>query len=321
MLNDDFRELKDRIAGGIIPATATPWTPEPEYELAEDDLRRLVEYLTGVDGIVAVIANAHTGECKLLSRAMKQEVIRVHKEAAGDTPVFSGVYGENSIQAAEMAREAQDAGADAVMLLPLDTYANQDPRTPVEHFERVADAVDIPLINFQFPTWGSSGIPISAHVEICKHPSVIAFKEASFDPVRYEETVRALDHVRDDFTMMTGNDTFLTHAYHLGSETGLIGYGNLVPELQVEKLRAVRNDDMDRAKEIREKMLPLTNHIFGEPQGRYRARTKVALEMQGIFEHDTLLPPQQQIDMEERQELREILADLGALDPLSPDNA
>ncbi|WP_224338004.1 dihydrodipicolinate synthase family protein [Haloprofundus halobius] len=311
MLRDDFREMKEHISGGIMPATAVPWTPD--YELIEDDLSSLVSYLAGVDGIVGLVANAHTGECKMLSREMKQRVIRVHKEAAGDVPVFSGVYGESSLQAAEMAREAEEAGADGLMLLPLDIYSNQDPREPVEHFERVAEAVDIPLINFQFPTWGSAGLPISAHVEICSLPEVIGFKEASFDPMRYEETVRALDHIRDDFTQLTGNDTFLYHAYHLGAETGLIGYGNLVPELHVEKIRAVHDGDLERAKEIREQLLPLTNHVFGTPEGRYRARVKAALEMQGIFQYDTLLPPQQQISAEERQELREILVDLGEL--------
>ncbi|MFB6135626.1 MAG: dihydrodipicolinate synthase family protein [Halobacteriaceae archaeon] len=313
MLREEFRGLKEQISGGIIPATAVPWTPEPEYELVESDLRDHVSNLASVDGVVGLVANAHTGECKLLDRETKQEVVRVHKEAAGDVPVFSGVYGESSLLAAEMAREAEEAGADGVMLLPLDIYGHEDPEEPVEHFRRVAEAVDVPLINFQFPTWGSPGIPIEAHAEICNLPEVIGFKEASFDPVRYDRTVRALEPLRDDFTMMTGNDTFLKHAYTLGAETGLIGYANLVPELHVEKLRAVHDDDHERAQEIREKMLPLTNHVFGEPEGKYRNRTKVALQMQGVFEHDTMLPPQQQIDMAERQELREILDDLGEL--------
>jgi 4-hydroxy-tetrahydrodipicolinate synthase len=311
MLRDEFRGMKERLSDGIIPATATPWASG--YEIAEDDLRTHVSNLAGVDGIVALMANAHTGECKMLDRETKQEVVRLHKEAAGDVPVLSGVYGESSPRAAEMAREAEAAGADGIMLLPLDVYAHEDPAEPIEHFRHVADAVDVPLVNFQFPTWGSSGIPISAHVEICNMPEVVAFKEASFDPIRYERTVRAVDPVRDDFTMMTGNDTFLYHAYELGAESGLIGYANLVPERHVEKVQAVNRGDLDRAREIREELLPLTNHVFGQPEGKYRARVKAALEMQGVFEHDTLLPPQAGIGPEEKQELREILQDLGEL--------
>jgi len=312
MLKDEFRDLKEHISGGIIPATANPWHPD-DYSLVKDDLRGHVEDLVEVDGIKAVIANAHTGETKMQDDETYQEVIETHVEAAGDTPVFAGVYGESSVEAAKLAQKAKDAGADGAMLLPLDVYSHQIPEEPVNHYRYVGEEVDFPLINFQFPTWGSSGLPIEAHVEICKLPHTIAFKEASFDPVRYDRTIRAVDHLREDCTIMTGNDTFLMHAYQLGAETGLIGYANLVPELHVEKIRAVHNDDMERAREIREKLLPLTNHIFGQPEGRYRARVKAALKMQGTFEHETLLPPQEQISATEREELREILADLDRL--------
>jgi 4-hydroxy-tetrahydrodipicolinate synthase len=307
----EHERLADAIDGGIIPATVNPFTPD--YELLEDDLIAHVEDLVATDGIEAVICNAHSGECNLTDRETKRQIIETHVDAAGDTPVFSGVGGQSSLQTVEQAKMAEDAGAEALMLLPIEAYANGDPRTAIEHFERVADAVDVPLIDFQFPTWGGAAIPIEAHVEICSMEQVIAFKEASFDPVRYDRTVRALSSIRDQFTMMTGNDTFLYHAYLLGAQTGLIAYANLVPDLHVEKLRAVHAGDLDRAMEIRRRILPLTNHVFGEPQGRYLARTKAALEMIGTFEHDTLLPPQQQIGHEERAELREILQDLGEL--------
>lgn len=311
MLRDAFRDLKDRIAGGIIPATATPWTPG--HELAVDDLETHVRALACLDGVVALMATAHTGECKLLDAETRRAVIRVHADAAGGTPVFAGVYGESSALAAERAQQAVAAGADGVMLLPLDLYANQDAAEPVAHFERVADAVDVPLVDFQFPTWGSPGIPIEAHVEICSLPGVIGIKEASFDPVRYERTVRALEPIRDDVTVMTGNDTFLYHAYGLGAETGLIGYGNLVPDRHVALLGAVHRGDDERARVIRDELRPLTDHLFAVPQGRYRARVKAALTLQGRFEHDTMLPPQQGIDPSELDELRGILRDLGEL--------
>lgn len=313
MLAERFRPLKEHIEDGIIPATVTPWSQAPDYELVESDLRAHVSNLAETDGVVGLMANAHSGECKMLDGETHRRVIEVHSEAAGDTPVFSGIYGESSIRAVESAKRAVEAGAEALMLLPLDVYAHEDPREPVEHFRRVGEAVDVPLINFQFPTWGSPGIPLEAHREICALPSVIGFKEASFDPVRYERTVRTLADLDDDFTMMTGNDTFLYHAYVHGAVSGLIGYANLVPDLHVEKVQAVNRGDLDRARQIRERMLDLTNFVFGPPEGKYRARCKVALRMQGVFEHDTLLPPQSGIDEAERDELRSILDELDRL--------
>jgi len=308
----EFEELKEAIKGGIIPATVTPWTPE--YELDEESLHRHVSDLATVDGLVAVIANAHSGEAKMADMDVKEEVIRAHQEATGDDAyVFSGVAGESTLQAAEQARRAEAAGADAIMPVPIDVYSHGDPQILLDHYQGIADAVDIPLIVFQFGNYGDIAQPIRAYVEAVKMDEVIALKDATFDPVRYEKTVRALEPFRDEFTLLTGDDTFLFHSYHLGAESALISYANLIPDMHVEKLRAVHDGDMERAMELRREMMPLTNFLFGDPPGRYRARVKEALEMMGTFEHATVLPPQQPLDTEERSELQGILQDLGEL--------
>ena len=311
-MRSDYREVMNSLKGGIIPATVTPLTPD--LDVAEDDLYNHIDHLSSVDGIVALIANAHSGECKMSPAADKEEVIRIHNEAAGDDAmVFSGVAGESTPVAVEEAKRAEAAGADALMPVPIDVLSHGDPQILIDHYRGIADAVDIPLIAFQFGNYGDIAQPISAYVELCRMDEVVALKDASFDPVRYEETVRALKPYWDEFTMMTGNDTFLYHSYLLDSETALISYANLIPELHVEKLRAVKEGDKERAFEIRQEMLPLTNYLYGDPPGRYRIRIKEALELQGVFEHGTVRPPQQQLSPDERDELRRILQDLGEL--------
>lgn len=307
-----FEELKDAIKGGVIPATVTPWTPE--YDLDEDALHRHVSDLVSHDGLVAVIANAHSGEAKMADMAVKEDVIRHHVEAAGDDAyVFSGIAGESTLQAIEQAKRAEAAGADALMPVPIDVYSHGDPQILLDHYRGIADAVDVPLIAFQFGNYGDIALPISAYVEAVRMDEVIALKDATFDPVRYDKTVRALAPYRDEFTLLTGDDTFLFHSYHLGAESALISYANLIPDMHVEKLRAVHANDLDRAKELRREMMPLTNFVFGDPPGRYRARVKTALEMLGTFEHPTVLPPQQPLSTEERSELQGILQDMDLL--------
>lgn len=311
-MRPDYREVMDTIKGGIIPATVTPLTPD--LDVAEDDLYGHIEELSSVDGIPALIANAHSGECKMSPADDKEEVIRIHREAAGDdTMVFSGVAGESTPLAVDEAKRAEAAGADALMPVPIDVLSHGDPQILIDHYRSIADAVDVPLIAFQFGNYGDIAQPISAYVELCRIDEVVALKDASFDPVRYEKTVRALKPYWDQFTMMTGNDTFLYHSYELDSETALISYANLVPEMHVEKLRAVKEGDHDRARKLRQEMLPLTNYLYADPPGRYRIRIKEALELQGVFEHGTVRPPQQQLSSAERDELRQILQDLGEL--------
>lgn len=65
---------------------------------------------------------------------------------------------------------------------------------------------------------------------------MLCLKNATFDAVRYEETVRALEPYRDQFTLMTGEGVFLYQSYVLGAETALIAYASVVPDITRRKI-------------------------------------------------------------------------------------
>ncbi len=310
-MREDFRELKEELDGGVVPATVTPLTPE--YEIAVEDLHRHIEQLSRVDGLVGLMANAHSGEAGMTPTDEKVTVVEETIAAADGVRVFSGVGGESTTMAVEEAKALEAAGAEALMPVPIAVQSNGDPQIIWDHYRGIADAVDIPLIAFQFGNYGNINLPVGTFVELCTWDEVIALKDASWTYPRYEETVRALDPIRDQFTLLNGNDTFMYHAYHLGADGALIGYANIVPEMHVEKLRAVHAGDLDRARALRREMIDLTNFVWKEPVPRYRQRTKAALQMQGVFEHDTCRPPQQPLPASEKDELRNILQDLGEL--------
>ncbi|MFB6173772.1 MAG: dihydrodipicolinate synthase family protein [Halobacteriales archaeon] len=310
-MNTEFAALKDEIKDGVIPATVVPLTPD--IEVAEDDLLTHAGTLASVEGVPALIANAHSGESTMTPTEEKVEIVRLHREAAGgDARVFSGVHGESTPQAAAEARRLVEAGAEALMPVPIGVQSHGDPRILRDHYRGIADAVDVPLIAFQFGNYGAINQPVSAWVQLVEMEEVIALKDATFDPVRYEKTVRALSHI-EDYTLLSGNDTFLYHSYHLGAESALISYANLVPEMHVEKVRAVNRDDLERGRELRAAMRELTDFLYADPPGRYRNRIKAALELQGVFEHDTVRPPAQSLGPEAKDELAGILRRMGEL--------
>lgn len=311
-MSDSYDSLQADLDGGVVPATVTPLTPD--YEIAVADLHAHIDNLAGVDGLTGLMANAHSGESSMTPTEEKVTVVEETIEAAdGRARVFSGVSGESTTIAVEEAKALEAAGAEALMPVPIDVQGNGDPQIIWDHYRGIADAVGIPLIAFQFGNYGNISLPVGTFTELVQWDEVIALKDASWTYPRYEETVRALDHVRDEFVLLNGNDTFMYHAYHLGADGALIGYANLVPELHVAKLRAVLDGDLDRAREIRREMMPLTNFIWKDPVPRYRQRTKAGLRMQGYFEHETCRPPQQRISASEKDELRNILQDLGEL--------
>lgn len=311
-MSEAYQDLKETLDGGVVPATVTPLTPD--YDIAVDDLHAHIDQLASVDGLTGLMTNAHSGESTMTPTEEKCKVIEETITAAdGRAHVFSGVSGESTPMAVEEAVALEEAGAEALMPVPIAVQGNGDPQIIWDHYRGIADAVDIPLIAFQFGNYGDINLPIGTFSELVQWDEVIALKDASWTYPRYEETVRALDHVRDEFVLLNGNDTFMYHAYHLGADGALIGYANIVPELHVAKLRAVQSGDLERAREIRREMMDLTNFIWKDPVPRYRQRTKAALKMQGYFEHDTCRPPQQPISAEEKDELRNILQDLGEL--------
>lgn len=118
-----------------------------------------------------------------------------------------------------------------------------------------------------------------------------------------------IDHIRDDFTLMTVNDTFLVRAYHLGAETGLIGYANLVPELHVEKIRAV-HEYMGRPRDSR-KTAATDRSRLRRTRGDAIALARRLRSRCRASSSTIRFPPREQIDSAEREELREILEDLG----------
>ena len=113
---------------GIFPATICPFTPNDEINQAA--LKAHVADLADVDGIVGVLCNGHAGENYLLS---DQETRLVAEVVAGEIGaraiVVSGVNRERSRDAADLARDLVNAGVDAVMVFPPNSWALCQDRT------------------------------------------------------------------------------------------------------------------------------------------------------------------------------------------------
>jgi 4-hydroxy-tetrahydrodipicolinate synthase len=295
---------------GVFPATVTPMTPD--YEVEEEDLRNHVKQLSSIRGVGALVPNAHSGEGRMVTREQRIQVIKVHKEAS-KVPIIAGIAGESTLTTIELMQDAKDAGADAIMLLPPQcfTYGYLPVEVVYKYYNDCSNAVDIPIVAFQFPGFGGVKIPVEGIVEACNVKNVIGIKEASFNPVIFEETARRIRALPKEISLITGNDTFLYTCYLIGVDAALILYANLVTEMHVEMFEAVKKGNLTKGKEIDDRMRDLTNFVFGPPERDLIVRIKEALVMLGTFKYSTVLPPQPPINEEEKQKLRKILRDLG----------
>jgi 4-hydroxy-tetrahydrodipicolinate synthase len=277
---------------GIIPAIVTPMTADGEIDDAA--VGPYVEWLID-QGPVALAVNVDTGEGPHLSRDERRRMLGlVRGAAAGRCAIVAGVGGPSTRDGQANARDAADAGADALLVFPIGAFLAQPLRVDVAvgYHEAIADATDLPLILFQLqPALGGVIFDQETLRRIAAIDEVVAMKEASFDARLYLLTRRMIESLPRPIDLLTGDDNFIYESFVLGAEGALIGFGTLATELQVEMYALTREGRWDEARAIWERILPLEEVVYGQPVRDYRARTKVALRELGVIESTIMRPP------------------------------
>ncbi|WP_369379983.1 4-hydroxy-tetrahydrodipicolinate synthase [Streptomyces sp. cg36] len=164
--------------GRALCAMVTPFAADGGLDL--DAARRLAAHLVaeGCDGLVL---NGTTGEAPTTSDAEKTALVRAAREAVGaDVPVVAGVGSADTRHTVELARAAERAGADG--LLVVTPYYSRPPQDAVEaHFRTVADATALPVMLYDIP--GRTGVRIGTEslLRLAEHERIVAVKDCAYD--------------------------------------------------------------------------------------------------------------------------------------------
>jgi 4-hydroxy-tetrahydrodipicolinate synthase len=297
---------------GIIPATITPMNER--YEIVEDDLRRYMEWITRFK-IGGLAINVDTGEGPSLTSEERKMVLSVVSSVVKKRiPIVAGVPPSNTEQAVKTALEAKNAGADALLVFPNPAFYGQPlpAELPYLYHKAIADATHLPIVIFQLqPALGGYELTEDILLRLIEIPEVVAIKEALFDARKYTDTLRILRKAARKITVLTGNDNFIAESLILGADGALIGFGTLATDMQVEMYELVKKGRYKEAIEIWERLLPLVDVIFGPPVRDYRARTKVALAIQGVIENIYVRPPLLPVSEDEIEKIKEALKKVG----------
>jgi len=184
-------DLQNRIRG-LYTIMITPF--QPDGSLDEEGLRTATDRLIAAD-VDGLIVNGTLGEFY----AMSMEEIRrsnaiVAEHAAGRVPVFAGASHSSTQEAIDLAKAAEAAGADGVMLTP--PYFSKPPAAGViRHFELVSDAIEIGIMLYNTHR---SGVDLTADLidQLADIDNVVAIKQGSRDIVDLDRTItRAADRI------------------------------------------------------------------------------------------------------------------------------
>jgi len=299
---------------GIIPACIVTFDDRGRFD--ESAYRRYLQWLLP-QGPVALAINADTGEGPHLWPDERERVLRVAVDEAGkagNVPVIAGLSAMFTAQAVEEAKRAEGAGARGLLVFPIPAYQGTplDPAIPVAYHEAIAEGCGLPMVAFQLqPALGGVIFSEETLKRIAAIPQVVALKEASFDARLYLQTRRLIERLERPIDLLTGDDNFIFESFVMGGEGALIGFGTLATALQVQMYKDTREGRWDDARAIWEKILPLEEVVYGPPVRDYRARTKVALKLQGVIESTLMRPPLTQPVPETEDAIRAALVSAG----------
>lgn len=158
---------------GVGVALVTLFDEEGEIDApaTADHAARLVEA-----GVRAVLVAGSTGEAAALDADERSDLlIAVRYAVDGRVPVLAGTGAASTRQAVVLSKRAAADGADALLVHPPPGAAD-----PLSHYERVAAAVDVPVLAYHYPKVAPPGVP----VEVLGQLPVAGIKDSSGDPER-----------------------------------------------------------------------------------------------------------------------------------------
>jgi dihydrodipicolinate synthase/N-acetylneuraminate lyase len=236
---------------GIIPAVTTPFDAAGAIDVAalERNLAALLE--AGVHGFVAT---GTMGEAGSLSAAERRTVVEAAVRAAGGSvPVIAGVSAGTAAAASAYGTDAAEAGADALMLLPPLGYRG-DEREIVAFYRSVGEATGLPLMAYNNPEASGTDMPAALIARLAAEvEQVVAVKECSGDARR----IAALLNEAPELEVLVGGDDWALEGLCAGATGWISGVADCAPGECVELYDAVRAADLEHARAVYGRLLPL----------------------------------------------------------------
>jgi 4-hydroxy-tetrahydrodipicolinate synthase len=302
------------IPSGVIPAVLLPF--HDDFSIDEASYRSHLRDVAAVEGVSAITTNAHASEVASCTFDEQRRVLEITMDEIGSgTPVVNGVYADGSFEAQRIARMASEGGASALLVFPPAVYTlGQRPEMAVEHFRRIADVTDLPLILFQYPLAGGQGYPLATLLQIFeKVPSVIAIKDWSANPQLHERQVRTLQSLARPINVLTTHSAWLLSSLVLGCAGLLSGSGSVIADLQAQLYRAVTGNDLAEARRVADRIHPTAEIFYAEPMVDMHNRMKEALVLLGKLPRAVVRPPLMKLPESEIRRIREALVRAGLL--------
>ena len=266
---------------GSIVAIVTPMHDDGSVDMPA--LRSLLDWHIA-EGTDAVVIVGTTGESPTVSVDEHCELIKVAVEhVASRIPVIAGTGGNSTDEAIELTRFAKGVGANAsLQVVP---YYNRPTQEGMyRHFQRIAEAVDLPVILYNVPGRTVADMSNDTIVRLSSVPGIVGVKDATGNIGRGTELLRA---VPASFAVYSGDDPTAMALMFCGGAGNISVTANVAPRAMHELCVAAMEGRIADAIAINDKLIPLHNKLFVEPNP---VPVKWALEQMGRIKGGIRLP-------------------------------
>ncbi|MGO9077687.1 MAG: 4-hydroxy-tetrahydrodipicolinate synthase [Streptosporangiaceae bacterium] len=258
--------------GRMLTAMITPMTGDGAVDY--DGAGRLAEYLATDMRNDGLVISGTTGESPTTTDEEKDRLLRAVIEAVGGrAAVVAGIGTNDTAHSCELARAAEQAGADA--LLAVTPYYSKPPQEGlVAHFTAIADATGLPVMLYDIPGRTATPIATSTLIQLSAHPRIVAVKDAKGD-LGASSVVMASTQL----VYYCGDDPLNLPFLSIGAAGFVSVHGHIVGDRLHEMIDCYRAGDVAGALAIHRELQPV---FTGMTRTQGVITTKAALAMLGL---------------------------------------
>ncbi len=289
--------------GRVLTAMITPFNEDGSLDLP--GAVELASWLTREGWNDGLVVNGTTGESATTSDAEKNALVEAVAEGVGGSAkVIAGVGSGDTKHSIELAKAAEAAGADGLLLVT-PYYLRPSQEGVLRHFEAVADSTSLPVMLYDIPKRTGTAIEPTTLQAAAKHDRIVAVKDA-------KGNLESSAWVMRDTSLVyySGEDALNLPLLSIGARGFVSVIGHVAADLLREMLEAFEAGDPARALELHRRLLPVARGIFRAPGA---ASAKAALAARGLPAGPMRAPL---VDLTDRE--RRTLAEDLAMAELSP---
>lgn len=266
---------------GSLVALVTPMLDNGAVDY--DALKKMIDWQIA-EGTDAIVSVGTTGESPTLTMDEHFQVIETTvKHTAGRVPVIAGTGANNTAEAVELSRHAEQVGADySLSVVP---YYNKPSQEGIyQHFKTIAEKSSIPMILYNVPSRTVADMANSTILRLAEIDNVVGVKEATGNIGRACELFKKAPK---DFAIYSGDDSTAMAFLLCGGHGVITVCGNVAPKKFAQMCRYAINGEIAAARKLNDDLQDLHKDLFCEPSP---APTKWALKQLGMCGSFSRLP-------------------------------